>query len=178
MQTRAMRSSCVLLAIAALAAACGGGGGGSSTADVSGRLRTPEVAPSVLTPTAFSPHQAMLAGEVVVWRDPGVAAEELAMAGFELLRGGDGPISVYRALAAAGRSYLRCRGNHDGAARCDRCQPQLLAAALCRAERHQLPLSVALPEDQPAAGLGHHHRLGERHRRGARHRHRVGPPRL
>ncbi len=47
----------------------------------------------------------MLPGEVVVWLDATTAALDLAVDGFDLVRSG-GPIAVYRAHAAAGRSSL------------------------------------------------------------------------
>ena len=102
-----LRLTGLLSAAAALVAACGGGGGGgSSTANLSGRVRTPEVAPSILQPD-FAVDQPMQPGEVVVWLDPTTDATDLAVDGFDLVRGGNGPIAVYHARAAEGRSSLR-----------------------------------------------------------------------
>lgn len=112
MRTSSSRRSLLpsLLAAALALAACGGGGGGPPpTSTVSGQLRMPQVAPAMLPP-GFDVTQPMLAGEVVAWIEPGVAPELLAQDGFDLVRSG-GPIAVYRAAAAAGRSSLR-----DGAA--------------------------------------------------------------
>jgi serine protease len=93
----------------AVAAACGGGGGGSNvgpsgTATLSGTLQVPAIAPAMLARDDFD--RPMREGEVVVWLEPGRQALDLAVDGFELIRSG-GPIAVYRAHAAAGKSSLR-----------------------------------------------------------------------
>jgi serine protease len=111
MKPAELRSCGLLAAVVALVASCGGGGGGgSSTANLSGRVRTPEVAPATLA-EAFLVDQPMQPGEVVVWLEPGTDPASLAVDGFELVRGGSGPVAVFRAQAADGRASLR-----DGAA--------------------------------------------------------------
>lgn len=108
-----LRSFSLLLTGLSLAACGGGGGGGRTTATVSGDLRVPQTAPARLD-RQFDLRQPMRPGEVVVWLDGGAAAAaDLAVDGFELVRSG-GPIAVYRAAAAAGRSSLR-----DGASEQD-----------------------------------------------------------
>jgi serine protease len=107
MKPAELRSYGLLAAVAAVVAACGGGGGGgSSTANLSGRVRTPEVAPAMLAPS-FLVDQPMQLGEVVVWLEPGTDPASLAVDGFELVRGGAGPIAVFRAQAAEGRASMR-----------------------------------------------------------------------
>ena len=54
----------------------------------------------------FDPTLPMVPEEVVVWLDQGKDPLDLACDGFDLLRSG-GPIAVYRAQAAGGRSSLR-----------------------------------------------------------------------
>lgn len=101
-----------LLSFAAAAAACGGGGGGGGVgggntgpaATISGQLRVPAVAPATLASADLD--RPMRPGEVVVWLEPGTAAADLAMDGFDLVRAG-GPVAVYRAHAAAGKFSVR-----------------------------------------------------------------------
>ncbi len=117
----------LLSSVALFAAACGGGGGGgnppaANTTTLSGQLRMPQVAPTAATPANVT--APMVPGEVVVWFEPGTSARDLVADGFDLVRGGDGPIAVYRAHAAAGRSSV-----HDGAAVADSVEQATCAAA-------------------------------------------------
>lgn len=112
-----------------LVAACGGGGGGAPavrTSTLAGQLRMPEVPPSAASSSAAANVRLapMVPGEVVVWFEPGVQATQVDADAFDLLRAGPGPIAVFHAQAADGRSSLR-----DGAAVDQSCEQATCDAA-------------------------------------------------
>ncbi|HEB51887.1 MAG TPA: peptidase S8 [bacterium] len=108
MNNASIRGFLVLPLVGVFAVACGGGGGGGATppvtgATLAGTVQMPSVAPAAAT-TGFEP---MVAGEVVVWFEPGHSVADLDAVGFDLVRGGSGPIAVYHARSAEGRSSWR-----------------------------------------------------------------------
>lgn len=97
------RSSYLVLLPVLLAASCGGGGGGGAptTATLSGQLLVPATAAAVLDDAmATDAARPMVAGEVVVWLEPGQAPPDLTAEGLDLLRAPGGPIAVYQPRAA------------------------------------------------------------------------------
>ncbi|MFT4511922.1 MAG: serine protease [Planctomycetota bacterium] len=114
----------LLLPITVSAVACSSGSGGGSapppvvTATLTGELRMPEVAPTSAgsSTAALSP---MVGGEVVVWFEEGKGIQDLDTRmldtdGFELVRPATGPMAVFHARRADGKSSLR-----DGATEAD-----------------------------------------------------------
>ncbi|MFK7742429.1 MAG: S8 family serine peptidase [Planctomycetota bacterium] len=68
-------------------------------ATVAGAVIMPEVVPQT-----FASNAPMVAGEVVVWLEPGKRAADLDMVGFDLVRASGGPMAVYHAHRADGKS--------------------------------------------------------------------------
>lgn len=103
----------------ALLAACGGGGGGGTptTGTLSGTLLVPSAAALRIDDATAAQEfdgdarRPMVAGEVVVWLEPGQQPPDLTAEGLDLVRAWGGPIAVYQPRAAVAKSRLA-----DGAA--------------------------------------------------------------
>ena len=164
MNNSSLGSSLLLTLLVVAAAGCGGGSGGGAPPlaagpTVAGALRMPQVPPaSFATSSAATTSAALLpmvAGEVVVWFEAGKGVQDLDVQqldaqGMELLRPGTGPMAVFHARRAEGRSSLR-----DGAlpsdcveqATCDAADAMLAVPGVRCASPNYLVQALTQPND-------------------------------
>jgi len=168
MNTTHNRKSLLSLSAGLLAAACSGGGGGggtpppATTATLSGTLRMPEVAPSV-APSPL-PRSPMVPGEVIVWFEPGKGVGDLDVRaldaqGMQWLRGQQGPMAVFHAQRAEGKSSLRDGATEQDSvekATCDAADAMAAMPGVLRACPNYMMQAFTQPNDTFYANQWHY----------------------
>lgn len=138
---------------------CSRSGGGNlpptvATSTLAGTLRMPEVAPTSAFATS-QPLAPMVAGEIVVWLQPGkrvtdLDTTQLDAEGLELLREGSGPMAVFHARRAEGKSSLRDGATHVDCveqATCDAAASMASIAGVSCSSPNYLLQAYAEPND-------------------------------